>query len=174
MTLMVAVASSAVVQAQDVVRYNQVGYLPTQEKVVVIDNVSPKKMRIQQSDGQSLGKAKAKVVRSAISPFTGKKRHIVELTGLDAAGDYTLSVGSQSVPISVRPHVYHDLADASLHFYYLMRTGTPIEERYVGKYARGLGHPDTRVLIHPSAASAGRPAGSETMNTRHAPASPSA
>ena len=119
MTLMVAVASSAVVQAQDVVRYNQVGYLPTQEKVVVIDNVSPKKMRIQQSDGQSLGKAKAKVVRTAISPFTGKKRHIVELTGLDAAGDYTLSVGSQSVPISVRPHVYHDLADASLHFYYL-------------------------------------------------------
>jgi len=161
MTLMVAVASSAGVQAQDVVRYNQVGYLPTQEKVVVIDNVSPKKMRIQQSDGQSLGKAKAKVVRTAISPFTGKKRHIVELTGLDAAGDYTLSVGSQSVPISVRPHVYHDLADASLHFYYLMRTGTPIEERYAGKYARGLGHPDTRVLIHPSAASAGRPAGSE-------------
>ena len=161
MTLMVAVASSAVVQAQDVVRYNQVGYLPTQEKVVVIDNVSPKKMRIQQSDGHSLGKAKAKVVRSAISPFTGKKRHIVELTGLDAAGDYTLSVGSQSVPISVRPHVYHDLADASLHFYYMMRTGTPIEERYAGKYARGLGHPDTRVLIHPSAASAGRPAGCE-------------
>ncbi len=161
MTLVMAVASSVVVRAQDVVRYNQVGYLPTQEKVVVIDDVSPKKMRLLLPDGKSVGKAKAKVVRTAISPFTGKKRHIVELTGVDAAGDYTLSVGGQTVPISVRPHAYQDLANASLHFYYRMRTGTPIEERYAGKYARGLGHPDTRVLIHPSAASPGRTAGSE-------------
>ena len=41
-----ALTTAAPACAQDTfVRYNQVGYLPTQEKVVVIDNTTPKKMR---------------------------------------------------------------------------------------------------------------------------------
>ncbi len=160
-SLIVTLTISVTAQAQDaIVRYDQVGYLPSHEKTIVVDNVKPKKMKITKSDGQSAGKVKAKVVRTATSPFTGKKRHVVALSGLETAGDYTLSVNGQTVPISVRPHAYHDLAISSLHFYYLMRTGTPIEERYAGKFARGIGHPDTQVLIHPSAASPGRPPGS--------------
>ena len=41
-----------------------------------------------------------------------------------------------------------------------MRSGCEIEEKYAGEYARPLAHADTRVMIHPSAASAERPAGS--------------
>jgi endoglucanase len=35
----------------------------------------------------------------------------------------------------------------------------PIDAKYAGAYARPCGHPDTQVLVHPSAASLGRPAG---------------
>ena len=159
--IIMATISTAVADAQETsVRYNQVGYLPSQEKVVVIDNVSPKKMRLTNAEGKTVAKAKAKVVRTATSPFTGKKRHVVQLTGLQSEGDYTLTVNGQSVPIGVHSHAYRSLAEASLHFYYLMRTGVAIDQRYAGKYARGLGHPDTLVYIHPSASSPGRSAGS--------------
>ena len=156
-----ALTTAAPACAQDTfVRYNQVGYLPSQEKVVVIDNTTPKKMRLTGTDNKPVAKAKAKVTRTATSPFTGKKRHVVEISGLQAEGDYTLTVDGQAVPISVRSHAFRPLAEASLHFYYLMRTGVPIEQRYAGKFARGVGHPDTLIYIHPSASSPGRPAGS--------------
>ncbi|MDQ6761970.1 MAG: glycoside hydrolase family 9 protein [Bacteroidota bacterium] len=35
----------------------------------------------------------------------------------------------------------------------------PLEEKYAGKWHRAAGHPDTKVFIHPSAASKKRPAG---------------
>lgn len=159
--LLATLAMAGTAHAQDTfVRYNQVGYLPSQEKVVVIDNVAPKKMRLTGADNKAVAKAKAKVVRTATSPFSGKKRHVVQLSGLQTEGDYTLTVDGQAVPIVVRQDAYHDLAKASLQFFYLMRTGVPVEKRHAGKYTRGLGHPDTLVYIHPSAASPGRLAGS--------------
>lgn len=161
LAMMAALTTAAPVCAQETfVRYNQVGYLPSQEKVVVIDNTTPKKIRLTGTDNKPVAKAKAKVTRTATSPFTGKKRHVVEISGLQAEGDYTLTVDGPAVPISVRSHAFRPLAEATLHFYYLMRTGVPIEQRYAGKYARGVGHPDTLIYIHPSASSPGRPAGS--------------
>ena len=35
----------------------------------------------------------------------------------------------------------------------------PLQERYAGKWHRPAGHPDNAVLVHPSAATGARPAG---------------
>src|SRR5205823_2120648 len=43
--------------------------------------------------------------------------------------------------------------------FYYQRTAIDLPVKYAGQWARPAGHPDTRVLIHPSAASADRPAG---------------
>ena len=37
----------------------------------------------------------------------------------------------------------------------------PLDEKYAGKWKRPAGHPDTVVLIHPSAVSDKRPAGTK-------------
>src|SRR5471030_407605 len=47
-----------------------------------------------------------------------------------------------------------------------MRASTPLNEKYAGKWARAEGHPDTSVLIHPSAASEKRPAGTRISSSR--------
>ena len=59
--------------------------------------------------------------------------------------------------LHVSKQPYHDIATASLRLFYLIRSGVPIEQG--GAYNRPIGHPDTHVLVHNSAASPFRPAG---------------
>ena len=55
------------------IRYNQIGYLPQQEKVIVVEGAQPKKVVVYDA-ARKKKVLKAKVVRSATSPFTGKTR----------------------------------------------------------------------------------------------------
>ncbi|TME19995.1 MAG: cellulase, partial [Chloroflexi bacterium] len=77
------------------------------------------------------------------------------------AGRYVLLVPGlgASHPFTIRPGVHQELVRAALKAFYFQRASLPLESRYAGKWSRPAGHPDTRVLVHPSAASAGRPAG---------------
>lgn len=146
------------IQAKDGVsiRRNQVGYHPQQEKVIVIEGMNPSgKLRVTTPNGQVL---KPKVTRKAVSPFSGKTRYLVHLDQLSSVGNYQVSVGGQQCEIRVNDQPYHDIATAALRLFYLIRSGVPIERG--GIYNRPLGHPDTHVLIHPSAASPLRPTGS--------------
>jgi endoglucanase len=65
----------------------------------------------------------------------------------------------KSVSFAVSSYIFSDLSGATLKSYYFNRASTPIEEQYAGAYARAEGHPDTAVVVLPSAASENRPAG---------------
>jgi endoglucanase len=64
-----------------------------------------------------------------------------------------------SAPFEIGSDVYRALTTGALRAYYYNRSGTPLLPAHAGKYARAAGHPDTEVLVHASAASAGRPEG---------------
>jgi len=157
--VMISVACVALcAQAGDDVQLyrNQVGCYPQQEKIVVVEGMNPsKKMRIITPDGEVV---KAKSVRKAVSPLSGKTRYVVDLGDLSATGDYQVSLGTASCMLHVSKQPYHDIATSALRLFYLIRSGIPIEQG--GVYNRPLGHADTHVLVHNSAASALRPAGS--------------
>lgn len=155
---MILLCSMIGTQAKDGVsiRRNQVGYYPQQEKVIVVEGTNPSgKLRVTTPNGQVL---KPKVMRKAVSPFSGKTRYLVNLDQLSSPGNYQVSVGGQQCDIRVVNQPYHDIATSALRLFYLIRSGVPIERG--GVYNRPIGHPDTHVLIHPSAASPLRPAGS--------------
>ena len=138
------------------IRRNQVGYHPKQEKVIVVEGIDPTgKVRITTPDGKTL-KPKTQV-HSAVSPWSGKTRYIVDLGQLTATGNYRVSVGDASCQLLVSERPLSDIAKASLHLFYLIRSGIPIEQG--GIYNRPIGHPDTHVLVHNSAATPQRPAG---------------
>ena len=144
-------------QAKDGVsiRRNQVGYYPQQEKVIVVEGVNPaNKLRVTTPNGQVL---KPKVMRKATSPFSGKLRYLVDLGQLSSLGNYRVTLGGEQCDIHVIDRPYHDIATAALRLFYLVRSGVAIEGS--GVYNRPMGHPDTHVLVHPSAASPLRPAG---------------
>ena len=136
------------------IRRNQVGCYPQQEKVIVVEGTNPgSKVRIVSPDGKTL---KAKSVRKAVSPLSGKTRYVVDLGSLTTTGDYRVSLGKESCVLRVSEHPYRDIATASLRLFYLIRSGVAIDDAV---YGRPLGHADTQVLVHNSAASPLRPTG---------------
>ena len=141
------------------IRLNQVGYYPDEEKVVVFEGINAK-AKITVTDEQGNVVLQPKVTRQTVSPWSKKKRFIVDVSDLKTPGRYCIATKGVEKQFTICKDVYHDISLASLKFFYLMRTGVPIEKEYAGEYARPVGHADTHVLIHPSAASQGRPAGS--------------
>ena len=161
LTLALLAASAFTAQAKDdvLVYLNQVGYYPDEEKVVVVEGINAKeKMQVTDANGNVV--LTPSVARTAVSPWSKKSRSIIDLSALSAPGRYTLKGKKFQSDIEVKPRAFHDVSVASLKLFYLIRTGVPIEAAYAGKYARPVGHPDTRVMVHPSAASKGRPEGS--------------
>lgn len=149
------------VQAKPVVeiRINQVGYYPDEEKVVVFEGIKANaKITVTNEQGNVV--LQPKVVRQADSPWSKKKRFIVDVSELKTPGRYRIATKGAESQFVINKNALHDISVAALKMFYLMRTGIPIEKEYAGDYARPVGHPDTYVLVHPSAASKGRPAGS--------------
>lgn len=150
-------ALSTTVQAQNGVqiRRNQVGCYPQQEKIIVVEGTNPSsKVRVATPDGKVV---KAKTLRKAVSPLSGKTRYVVDLGRLSATGDYRVSLGKESCVLHVSERPYHDIATSALRLFYLIRSGVAIEQG--GAYNRPVGHADTQVLVHNSAASPLRPTG---------------
>ena len=154
---MVLTGAAVVAQAQEGVqiRRNQVGCYPQQEKVIVVEGVNPTGiLKVKTPKGKTI---QPKSIREALSPLSQKVRYVVDLGDLTSTGNYQVSVGKETCTLRVSEQPYHDIAKASLRLFYLIRSGVPITMG--GVYNRPLGHPDTQVLVHPSAASEGRPAG---------------
>ncbi len=153
--LLATLAAGGQAQNEVAIRRNQVGCYPQQEKVIVVEGMNPSgKIKLTLPDGKV---KKPKVTRKATSPWSGKQRYIIDLGQLNTPGDYHLSVGTEQCDLHVAERPYHDIAKASLRLFYLIRSGVAIDQG--GAYNRPLGHADTHVMIHNSAASELRKAG---------------
>ena len=146
-------------QAAAQIRVNQVAFYPQQEKVAVVENVSKKvTLTVRNAEtGKVVGKTR--FVRTSQSPWSKKRRAIVDFSRVTAPGHYVLEYKDCKMPIEIREHALTGLAAGAIKSFFLNRSGMAIDAKYAGQWARPLGHPDTQVMIHPSAASPGRPAG---------------
>ncbi|MBO5553723.1 MAG: glycoside hydrolase family 9 protein [Paludibacteraceae bacterium] len=148
------------------VRLNQVGFAPEQEKTATI-NVSsmdeaPCCVFILDAAGDTVWSGTAS--HTMPNPVSGKPRQIVDFSSLTANGKYTLCVENDQLPISnvqftIRQRPYRELTRAALRAFYHQRASMPTKEPFAEGYARPAGHPDDHVLVHPSAATDERPAG---------------
>lgn len=153
-----SVLTCANAQEHNPIKVNQVGYYPNQEKTAAIEKEAAAKTYTLTNDkGKVVWKGKA--MRRATSSWSGKEREIIDFSSVTVPGEYTLKAGKTTQKVSIRANAFNDLAIASIKAFYLQRTGEPILEKYAGKYARPAAHMDTNVMIHPSAESEGRPAG---------------
>lgn len=150
--------SVAFAQEHNPIKVNQVGYYPNQEKTASVEKEAiVKKYVLTNADGKKVWSGKA--VRTAVSPWSGKERAIIDFSSVTEPGEYALTAGKHTQKVTIKANAFNDVEVAAIKAFYLQRTGQPILEKYVGKYARPAAHPDNQVMIHPSAASEGRPAG---------------
>ena len=143
------------------IHLSQIGFLPAAPKVAVVVGGSASTFAVV---GAERGDT---VLRGTLTPpkswaLSGEESvRRADFSRLARPGRYRLVVAGAGAPaeFEVGTSRLHELAVATLKGFYYQRTAIPLEPRYAGKWARAAGHPDTLVLVHPSAASASRPAG---------------
>ena len=147
------------VSASAQIRLNQVGMSPNQEKTATIEGaVDVGSVKIVDASGKAVG-VQPKFLRIAKSPWSGKERTVVDFSALTKPGKYSMKSGKFSASFTIQPQALQELTKAAIKAFYLIRSGMAIDVKYAGQFARPLGHPDTQVKVHPSAASESRPAG---------------
>jgi endoglucanase len=94
-------------------------------------------------------------------PHSNEMVRIADFSSLRNEGEYRilLTDDTPSHPFRIAPRVHAGVARAALKAFYFQRASTELPAAYAGPWARPAGHPDTSVLVHPSAATEARPAG---------------
>jgi len=143
------------------IRLNQVGHHPGAPKHAYVLGRAGSRFYVTRADGRdtvytgTLGPR----VTAALSSDTTR---LADFGAVRAAGEYVLLVPGvgTSYPFRIGANVYAPLAAAALKGFWYQRSDQALDPRFAGAWARPVGHPDTAVIVHPSAASHGRPAGS--------------
>ncbi len=155
-----ALSANMMAQTTNPIRVNQVGYYPSAPKSASVakSGWSSKYVLTDASTGRRVWTGKA--VRKATSPWSGKQWAVVDFSSVTQPGEYLLSNGKGSEQkVVVKEHALADLSRGAMKAFYWNRCSQELVPEHAGKFARAAGHPDTRVLVHPSAATASRPAG---------------
>jgi endoglucanase len=151
----------------DDIKLNQLGFLPGAAKVAVVPDGAAREFRVVEAGSGKvvLTGALGLATRSADSGDTVRQASFAALT---TPGKYQLRVDGlpDSLPFEVSASAYQALNAASIKAFYFNRAGVALDAKYAGVYARPAGHPDTQVLIHASASSPQRPAGTRISSPK--------
>jgi endoglucanase len=164
-TLLALVGAGVTATAADGIKLNQLGFLPGADKVAVVPAVAPESAA---RDFSIVRAGSDTVVQSGTlgpavnAPESGDTVRLAHFSSLKTPGRYQLRVAGlpDSPPFEISASAYQAVNAAALKAYYFNRAGIALDAAHAGIYARAAGHPDTQVLIHASAASPARPAGS--------------
>lgn len=155
----VAASSTAAVAAGNI-KLNQLGFLPESAKwaVVPAGNATSFKVINTTTNAEVFsGNLSAAATWSA----SEESVKLADFSSVKTPGDYLVRVEgvNDSYRFTIATDVYNALTAASIKAFYFNRNSAELLTTHAGVFARPLGHPDTQVLVHPSAASAARPAG---------------
>ena len=144
----------------DRIKLNQLGFLPESAKWAVVPEVAATQFKIINS---TTGAEIYSGTLSTAASWDASEENVklADFSSVKTPGDYVVRVdgASDSYPFTIASDVYSALNAASIKAFYFNRNSAELLAAHAGIFARPLGHPDTHVLVHPSAASAARPAG---------------
>lgn len=154
-------ASSSHLPMSERIRVNQIGYYPSAKKIAVVNSDDATEFSIYTSD-QKTKLFTGKLSEPLSASYSKKNYRQADFTSITQPGSYVIAVPGvgSSYPFEIKANVHEEVAKASIKAFYYQRLSAPLPEPYAGKWHRPAGEPDDSVLIHPSAASPGRPSGS--------------
>lgn len=148
------------------IKLNQLGFYPAAAKIAVVTDAKAGKFYIQNINKKTVFTGELR--QSAQPAFSGMYTYIADFTSFNKSGRYMVYIPETgySYPFEIKTSVYKNVADATIKAFYFQRASITLDEKYAGKWHRAEGHPDDEVLIHPSAASDTRPAGTVISSPR--------
>jgi len=141
------------------IRLNQVGFYPNGIKIAVLTHAKPGRFYIKTGNNKTVYTGDLK--QASQPAFSGNYTFIADFSTFSKPGKYMVYLPGMgySFPFTIQPSVLKPVADASIKAFYFQRASIALDEKYAGKWHRVEGHPDDKVLVHPSAVSDKRPAG---------------
>ena len=167
--LFILISCAANAKSQPTTIYlNQLGYFPYQEKVAVIEGSTNffKKYVVRNSAGNPVLKGRLLKTTHYKSSFSNDKAFRIDMSSIIRPGEYTLEINDTKAKFVINNNVLQDVCKASIKAFYYQRASMPIEARYAGQWSRPAAHMDTEVLVHPSAATSTRPAGTKISSPK--------
>lgn len=149
------------------VRINQIGFYPRAEKIAVIENEAVTDFYIASPDlRKTYFSAKLSDVKQ--SSYSPKKTRIADFSAFSVPGRFVVVVPGlgYSYPFDIKEKVHDAVSKASLKSFYFQRFSMPLTEAYAGKWKRPSSGSHTKILVHPSAATDKRPAGTVISSPR--------
>ncbi|MDQ3536053.1 MAG: glycoside hydrolase family 9 protein, partial [Bacteroidota bacterium] len=145
----------------DAIRLNQVGFYPEAPKIAVVIGEDIDSRFYVKVPGGPEPVFSGRLQEPVAAEFSNKITQIADFSIFTDTGKFVLEVPGTGVsyPFYIKPRVYEDLTKAAIKSYYFQRASMPLKEEYAGKWKRPAGHQDDKVLVHSSAASKERPAG---------------
>jgi endoglucanase len=139
------------------IRLNQIGFYPNAQKEAVwVGDVQPSFFVLTADRKDTVFRGQLSAQRT--NPMSQKKSQIADFSALKKMGKYRVfipNVGYSHV-FEIQKDVHRAAAMASLKGFYYQRMSTELLEKHAGVYKRPAGHPDDKVRIHASAATAER------------------
>ena len=148
-------------QVTDRIKLNEEGFYPSAPKVATVTGaVDAQNFYITSTnlrDTVFTGTLSAQKQSAYSSTVT----RIADFSPVKKKGSFVVCVPlvGNSYIFDINKNVNRNVGRATLKGFYYQRASTPLEKKYAGKWHRSAGHPDTKVYVHPSAASDTRPAG---------------
>lgn len=141
------------------IKLNQVGYFANASKIVIVPSTNIVKFNVINANGSVVLSGNSSA--PAVWEYSGEAVVQIDLSALNAVGQYSLEVedSQQRASFSIKASPYDAMHKAAFKAYYINRASIKLLPEFAGDYARPMGHVDTQVLVHSSAATASRPEG---------------
>lgn len=149
------------------VRLNQIGFYPDGQKLAVVLSDTATDFYITAADSNTkLYSGKLIDLRNNI--YSKQLTRIADFTSFAMEGIFILhaSGAGSSYPFEIKKQVHYEVTKAAIKSFYYQRFSIPLTEKYAGKWARPASSSHKKVIVHASAATASRPAGSVISSTR--------
>ncbi|GGK87885.1 glycoside hydrolase family 9 protein [Rufibacter glacialis] len=148
-------------QGQERIRLNQVGFYPNAAKIAVVVGDTKEGRFLLKTADQGKTVFTGQLAASQPTELSNKPTRVADFSQVSALGTYVLEIPGvgTSYPFDIKPQVHQAVAAAAIKGFYFQRTAVDLPQKYAGKWHRPAGHPDDKVLVHASAATPQRPAG---------------
>jgi endoglucanase len=162
-TAALAAAAGHAAPVGSAIEINQVGFLPAASKVALVPTAGAGDSAGFAVLDAATGKS---VFQGKLGPAgewdaAGESIRVADFSAFKQPGSYRLAVAGlpDSAPFRIAPDAYRALDAGAIRAYTMARASIALDAAHAGPYARPAAHPDDKVLVHESAASARRPAG---------------
>jgi endoglucanase len=132
-------------QYTDMIKVNQIGYLPNQKKLAIISyetgavSTAPSTFQVKDATSGAVVYSGSVVKKTGADDLSGDTVYQADFSGFTTPGRYVVycpQIDKTSLPFDIRKNVFDEAFRDSLRFFYFARSGQEIAEPYAEGHTR--------------------------------------